>query len=116
MSTRKLVLERGCESAIRPGERTCMNWFHELPGKNGRYHEAERAEICAEGMNNYVTVGERVRYITIVARKHETADCFDLRYDGRIKEVNNYIDADFQAWLRASYNKGYRFIDLEIGK
>ncbi len=113
---RTLTLERGCESSINPGHRIALNWFHEVPGADGKYHAEERAEICTQNMSEYVTVSQRTRFITIVASNRETPECFNIRKDGRITEVSNYLDCDFQKWLCISYQKGCRFIQLEIGK
>ncbi len=112
---RTLTLERGCISSF--GEaRFAMNWFHEVPDADGKYHAEERAEICARGIGRYVDGVQGESYITIVASDRETPECFNISKDGRITEVSNYLDCDFQKWLRISYRKGCRFIQLEIGK
>ena len=115
---RTLTLERGYSSSFSDSDeaRLFMDWFHELPNADGKYHEEERVEICACGISDYVTIDDRVRYITIVASDRETPECFNIRKDGRITEVSNYLDCDFQKWLCISYQKGCRFIQLEIGK
>jgi len=113
---RTLTLERGCESSINPGSRVCMDWFHEVAGKDGKFHQDERAEICGAALSDYVEVTDRNRYITVVASKRERADCFNIRRNGTLKEVTNYLDCDFQHWLRKSYAAGERYAHVELGR
>ncbi len=112
---RTLTLERGCDSTITPGHRICLEWFHEVPGADGKYHESIRAEICANALDKYVTVSKRFRFITLVASKRETPNCFNIKRDGTLIEVREWLDVEFQTWLRKSYRAGERFVQVEIG-
>ena len=117
MTTRELKLERGCLSFLEPkGAWVSRSWFHELPNADDADIHQERAEICASGIEAYVELSKQIRYITIVASDRETPECFDIRADGRITEVWQNLDSDFQLWLRGCYHNGLRFIQLEIGK
>ncbi len=116
MTTRELLLERGCVSSF-DGARHSMDWFHEVPGEGGKYHEHMRAEICASGIRQYVDdVPGSVRYITLVASDRETPNSFDIRSGGTLVNVTSNLDIDFVRWLRKSYRRGCRFVQLEIGK
>lgn len=112
---RELTLERGCISSYS-GERHSMDWFHEVPNADGGYHAEMRAEICATGINRYVTVPGSVTHITLVASNRETPNCFNIKSTGWLREVATNLDIDFVRWLRTSYNQGCRFVQLEIGR
>ena len=116
LSLRELTLERGCFSMLDPDERIDNDWFHEIRGANGFYHAQVRAEICADEMDKYIKLDNRVKHITIVASDKETPNCFDIMSNGSLKEVTASLDYDFRKWLRNSYQRGYRFIQVEIGK
>ena len=115
MTTRELTLERGCASPFSEA-RSNMGWFHELPGKNGKYHEKMRAEICALGIYRYVDGVQGKSHITLVASDRETPDCFNIQSRGTLDEISEDLDIDFVRWLCGCYRRGLRFIQLEIGK